>query len=390
VFQPFLSAIALATTFCATVSAADLPAVRTLAFSPDGTILVVGTGGRGQAGGVTAYTVATRKPIWEHAEPAGVTSLAFAPDGKSIAVARGTKSALRLDATNGNPRGEIGPHPKEVRAVAFVRDGLLATGTDDTIRLWDTATGTVKTELAGHTADVRTLVVSPNGKWLVSNGSDTARIWDLSTGKEIPGLIAQDRFVAYYGVTFAGPDLLLLGNNSGVQRVIPLPAGPALIRFKNNGGYEGSACSPAAGLAAFRGFGGPVVSIADLTFRSPTEEEKTRIDKLLKDFDDDSIAVREAATAAMRQIGSVAEPALRKAMTDGPSAEVRMRAREVRRVIFDEPIRRLAGSTGNIGPMVFSPAGSLFVAGSDDGTIRAWNPKTGEPAAPFADAPTRP
>jgi hypothetical protein len=45
-------------------------------------------------------------------------------------------------------------------------------------------------------------------------------------------------------------------------------------------------------LAAFRGFGGPVVSIADLTFRAPTPEEHARIEKLLKDFDDDSIAVR--------------------------------------------------------------------------------------------------
>ena len=90
----------------------------------------------------------------------------------------------------------------------------------------------------------------------------------------------------------------------------------------------------------------------------------------------------------MRQIRSVAEPALRKAMTDGPSAEVKMRAREVRKAILDEPIRRLTGATGSIGPMAFSPEGKLFVAGSDDGTIRSWDPRTGQqlerfdPAAP--------
>jgi WD40 repeat protein len=60
-----------------------------------------------------------------------------------------------------------------------------------------------------------------------------------------------------------------------------------------------------------------------------------------------------------------------------------MRAREVRRVMLDEPIRRLTGSTGSIGPMAFSPDGSLFVAGSDDGTIRAWDPRTGQSAAAF-------
>jgi hypothetical protein len=277
------------------------PAVRALAFSPDGTVLVAGAGGRGQAGGVTACDVATRKRLWKHAESAGVASLSFAPDGKSIAIARGKNNVLRLDAATGKPLGELGPHPKEGRAVAFSLDGLLATGSDGTIRLWDVAAGTVKKELTGHPAEVRSLVASPTGRWLVSTGPDTTRLWDVSAGMELKDLIRQDRGTAYYGITFVGPDRVLLANNSAVQRVIQLPAGPELLRFKNNGGYEGTAHSSAAGLAAFRGVGGPSVSIADLTFRAPTPDEQTRIDKLLKDFDDDSIVVREAATAAMRQ-----------------------------------------------------------------------------------------
>src|SRR5205823_2473423 len=176
---------------------------------------------------------------------------------------------------------------------------------------------------------------SPTGKWLVSTGPDTTRVWDIAAGAELKGVIKQDRGIGYHGIVFVGADRLMMANNSGGQAVRELPSGKALLRFHSAGGYDRSAHSEAAGLAAFAGYGRPEAAIADLTFREPTAAERARIDKLLKDFDDDSYDVREAATAAMRTVGSVAEPALRAAAEGGPSAEVRMRAREVRQVILD-------------------------------------------------------
>ncbi|MFO0845238.1 MAG: hypothetical protein U0797_23125 [Gemmataceae bacterium] len=360
------------------------PNIRAVAFSPDGKTLVAGFGATGQPGGGAAcWEVASGKRLWRLPGGAAVTSVSFAPDGAAVAVARGTPSALRLDPRTGKVLGELGPHPADVRSVAHVgRTDLLATASDGTVRLWDVKTGRVARGLAGgHPKEVGAVVASPNGKWLVSTGPDATRIWDVAAGAELKGVIKQDRRIGYFGIVFVGPDRLMMANNSAEQAVRELPSGKVLLRFHSAGGYDRSAYSEAAGLAAFAGYGRPEAAIADLTFRPPSAQERARIDKLLKDFDDDSYDVREAATAAMRVMGSVAEPALRAAASDGRSPEVRMRAREARRAILDEPVRRLAGHTGTVGSMAFAPDGRLLATGAEDGTVRLWAPQTGKELA---------
>jgi WD40 repeat protein len=116
--------------------------------------------------------------------PEAIRSIAWSPDGTRLATGSADKSIRIWDGTTLNPLFLMEGHQGWVESVAWSPDGitLASASRDGSIRFWDAETGVELHALSGsqgHVGEVVSLAFSPDGRMLVSGGEDGAKIWFL-------------------------------------------------------------------------------------------------------------------------------------------------------------------------------------------------------------------
>ena len=235
-----------------------------LTFSPDGARLAASS----WDGTVRIWDVPSATAPLRIAAP-GVTGVAFNEDGRLLVTAGFGDAGTVWDAATGKPLAHARidqPEPSATRRAFFLRNtaavaprsGLAATTTpDDTVIVWQPATGKIVAEMPGRTVrDARrrlltSMAFSPDGERLVTWRADivtssrdrepdigdvVAKIWDVPTGRLVAELTGHDRPVTR-AVFSPNGDLVATASIDGTARLFDAREGHAILTLKGHADF---------------------------------------------------------------------------------------------------------------------------------------------------------
>ena len=226
----------------------------------------------------------------------------------------------------------------------------------------------------GHKGRIYEVLFSPDGTRLLSVGVDAARLWDVGTGRE-QHVLRHGGSLVRAGLFAPDGRSVFTGGGDATVRSWDTEAGTPRWRLESLGVVSALAYSPSRDLLAIGG-NGRRIELVSPVFRECDASQRRRLEVFLARLDDDSYAVREAASREILEMGLMAEPWLRRLMTESQSAEVRLRCRHLRQQLLTTPQAVLSGHGDEVESVAFAPDGNLLASVDRAGTVRLWDVAT--------------
>jgi WD40 repeat protein len=169
--------------------------------------------------------------------PVFINGAAISPNGGFLLAGADDGSVRLYSLKTGGPVRQLKGHTNRVAKVAFSADGKkaltvsgwkvtpgkLERGEDDSVRLWDIATGKELKAFKGSGGPLECVALSPDGKHVAAGGIDgKVRLWNVASGAEVLTLAGHSRNVTAVAF-FPDGRRFLSASHDGTVRFWSLP-----------------------------------------------------------------------------------------------------------------------------------------------------------------------